>query len=128
MKMRKLIALISAAMMLCAIIPMGAMTVTAAASDITTNFDNGSKNGWSGPTVSADAAYSGAYGATSTVTSAWGNLMKKTATLDAHTSYKMTFWYKANSDAVTNAAFEMGYKDAAGTSLKVPLINKGITL
>ena len=128
MKMRKLIALISAALMLCAIIPMGAMTVSAAdASDITTNFDNGSKNGWSGPTVSADAAYSGAYGATSTVTSAWGNLMKKTATLDAHTSYKMTFWYKANSDAVTNAAFEMGYKDAAGTSLKVPLINKGST-
>ena len=127
MKMRKLIALLSAVMMLCAIIPMSAITVTAAASDITTNFDDGSKNGWSGPTVSADAAYSGAYGATSTVTSAWGNLMKKTATLDAHTSYKMTFWYKANSDAVTNAAFEMGYKDAAGTSLKVPLINKGAT-
>ena len=127
MKMRKLIALLSTALMLCAIIPMGAMTVSAAASDITTNFDNGSRNGWSGPTVSADAAYSGAYGATATTTSSWGNLLKKTAELEKHTSYKMTFWYKANSDAVTNAAFEMGYKDAAGTSLKVPLINKGST-
>ena len=127
MKMRKLIALLSAVLMMFSLLPMSAMTVNAATSDITTNFDNGSKNGWSGPTVSADAAYSGAYGATATTTSAWGNLMKKTATLDAHTSYKMTFWYKANSDAVTNAAFEMGYKDAAGTSLKVPLINKGAT-
>ena len=127
MKMRKLIAVLSAAVMLCAMIPMGVVSVTAAASDITTNFDNGSKNGWSGPTVSADAAYSGAYGATATVTSSWGNLMKKTAELEKHTSYKMTFWYKANADAVTNAAFEMGYKDAAGTSLKVPLINKGAT-
>ena len=68
MKMRKLIALFSAALMLCAIIPMGAMTVTAAASDITSNFDNGSRNGWSGPTCSADAAYAGAYGVTATVT------------------------------------------------------------
>ncbi len=127
MKMRKLIALLSAALMLCSIIPMGAMTVSAAASDITSNFDNGSRNGWSGPTCSADAAYSGAYGVTATSTSAWGNLLKKSAVLDAHTAYKMTFWYKSNADAVTNAAFEMGYKDAAGTSLKVPLINKGST-
>lgn len=127
MKMRKLIAILSAVMMLCALLPMGAMTVTAAASDITSNFDNGSRNGWSGPTCSADAAYAGAYGVTATSTSAWGNLLKKTAVLDAHTTYKMTFWYKSNADAVTNAAFEMGYKDAAGTSLKVPLINKGST-
>lgn len=128
MKMRKWIALLSVVMMLCALIPTGILTVTAAtAADINTNFNDGSKNGWSGPTVSADAAYSGAYGATSTVTSSWGNLLKKSADLEKHTSYKMTFWYKANADAVTNAAFEMGYKDAAGTSLKVPLINKGST-
>ena len=49
MKMRKLIALFSAVLMLCTLIPVGAITVTAAASDITTNFDNGSRNGWSGP-------------------------------------------------------------------------------
>lgn len=127
MKMRKLIALFSAVLMLCTLIPVGAITVTAAASDITTNFDNGSRNGWSGPTCSADAAYSGAYGVTATSTSAWGNLLKKSTVLNAHTAYKMTFWYKSNADAVTNAAFEMGYKDAAGTSLKVPLTNKGST-
>lgn len=127
MKMRKLIALLSAVLMLCTLIPVGAITVTAAASDITTNFDNGSRNGWSGPTCSADAAYSGAYGVTATSTSAWGNLLKKSTVLNAHTAYKMTFWYKSNADAVTNAAFEMGYKDAAGTSLKVPLTNKGST-
>jgi len=129
MKMRKLIAVFSAVMMLCALIPMGALTVTAADPGVSANFDDGSKNGWSasGASVSADAAYSGAYGITSTATSAWGSLLKKTATLEKHTSYKMTFWYKSNADAVTNAAFEMGYKNANGTSLKVPLINKGST-
>ena len=65
--MRKLIALLSALMMLCSILPMG--VVSAATADVTTNFDNGSKNGGSGPTVSADAAYAGAYGATATSTS-----------------------------------------------------------
>ena len=120
MKLRKLIAILSAVMMLCAIIPV---SVSAAASDVTTNFDNGSKNGWSGPTVSADAAYAGAYGATASSTSAWGSLLKKTATLEKHTAYKLTFWYKSNANAVTNAAFEM--KDP--NSAKVPLMNKAST-
>jgi len=123
MKMRKLIALLSAVLMLCALIPAGAIAVTAATSDVTTNFDDGSKNGWSGPTVSADAAYAGAYGATATSTGSWGSLLKKTATLEKYTSYKLTFWYKSNADAVTNAAFEM--KDP--NSAKVPLMNKAGT-
>jgi len=87
MKLRKLIAIVAAVMMLCTILPLGAMTVTAAVSDITTNFDNGSRNGWSGPTCSADAAYAGAYGVTATSTSAWGSLLKKTAALEKYTSY-----------------------------------------
>ena len=120
MKMRKIIALFSAVMMLCAIIPM---SVSAATSDVTTNFDDGSKNGWSGPTVSADAAYAGAYGATATATGSWGSLLKKTVSLEAYTSYKLSFWYKSNADAVTNAAFEM--KDP--NNAKVPLLNKAGT-
>ena len=123
MKMRKLIALLSAVLMLCALIPAGAIAVTAATSDVTTNFDDGSKNGWSGPTVSADAAYAGAYGATATSTGSWGSLLKKTVTLEKYTSYHLSFWYKSNADAVTNAAFEM--KDPNGA--KVPLLNKAGT-
>jgi len=123
MKLRKLIAIVAAVMMLCTILPLGAMTVTAAVSDITTNFDNGSRNGWSGPTCSADAAYAGAYGVTATSTSAWGSLLKKTAALEKYTSYKFSFWFKSNADALTNASFEM--KDPNGA--KVPLMNVAST-
>lgn len=129
MKLRKIIAVLAAVMMLCSILPMGAISVSAADNLVTNgDFESGSVTGWSGSaSASADAAYSGNYGATATVTTAWGNLLRQTVTLEAYTGYTLSFWYKSNSDAVTTSAFEMKYTNASNTTMKVPLLNKSAT-
>ena len=99
MKMRKLIALVMAVMMLFCIIPAGAVSAVADANVIeNTNFDDGEKNGWS--SSSAISVEDGVL--VFNVTQDWGNIYKYSRGMKANTDYVYTFRAKANMSNTMN--------------------------
>ena len=108
MKMRKLIALISAAMMLCAIIPMGAMTVSAADAVLFDDFSDGNTDGWNcSETIVVED------GAMKWTTASWQNLYYNIK-VAANTDYVLTFKMKATKARTVEFKFLNGSWGSSG--------------
>ena len=101
MNMRKIIAVLAAALMLCAAIPMGALSVAA----FSTDFEDGTVNGWASDcgveAVDLDGAKVLKWDASPL---AWAN-MYNYCNLSANTEYVMTLKVKADRD--TNMNFKV---------------------
>ena len=108
MKMRKLIALLSAVMMLCAIIPMGAMTVSAADAVLFDDFSDGNTDGWNcSETIVVED------GAMKWTTASWKNLYYNIR-VTADTDYVLTFKMKATKARTVEFKFLNGSWDSSG--------------
>ena len=108
MKMRKLIALFSAALMLCAIIPMGAMTVSAADAVLFDDFSDGNTDGWNcSETIVVED------GAMKWTTASWKNLYYNIR-VTANTDYVLTFKMKATKARTVEFKFLNGSWDSSG--------------
>ena len=108
MKMRKLIALFSAALMLCTIIPMGAMTVTAADAVLFDDFSDGNTDGWNcSETIVVED------GAMKWTTASWKNLYYNIR-VTADTDYVLTFKMKATKARTVEFKFLNGSWDSSG--------------
>ena len=108
MKMRKLIALLSAMMMLCAIIPMGAMTVSAADAILFDDFSDGNTDGWNcSETIVVDN------GAMKWTTASWQNLYRNIK-VTANTDYVLTFKMKATKARTVEFKFLNGSWGSSG--------------
>ena len=108
MKMRKLIALISAALMLCAIIPMGAMTVSAADAVLFDDFSDGNTDGWNcSETIVVED------GAMKWTTASWQNLYYNIK-VAANTDYVLTFKMKATKARTVEFKFLNGSWGSSG--------------
>ncbi|MBR2320399.1 MAG: carbohydrate binding domain-containing protein [Clostridia bacterium] len=94
MNMRKIIAVLAAVLMLCAAIPMGALSVTAATGDVAVdwNFDDGVAHFERG---TAENGYM-VFDAT---TADWQCAYQYIGTINSDTTYKVTFKAMANKDA-----------------------------
>ena len=94
MNMRKILAVLAAALMLCAAIPMGALSVTAATGDVAVdwNFDDGVAHFERG---TAENGYM-VFDAT---TADWQCAYQYIGTINSDTTYKVTFKAMANKDA-----------------------------
>ena len=90
MNMRKIIAVLAAALMLCAIIPMSALSVSAAPGDviISKNFDDGS--------VFSNASAENGYMVFDATTADWANVYMYANAIKNATKYEITFDCKAN--------------------------------
>ena len=110
MNMRKIIAVLSAVLMLCAAIPMGALSVTAFSMD----FEDGTVNGWASDVgveaVDLDGAKVLKWDASG---AAWAN-MYNYCNLSANTEYVMTMKVKADRD--TNMNFKVLTSDWTATT------------
>ena len=108
MKMRKLIALISAALMLCAIIPMCAMTVSAADAVLFDDFSDGNTDGWNcSETIVVED------GAMKWTTASWQNLYYNIK-VAANTDYVLTFKMKATKARTVEFKFLNGSWGSSG--------------
>ena len=108
MKMRKLIAILSAVMMLCALLPMGAMTVSAADAVLFDDFSDGNTDGWScSETIVVDN------GAMKWTTASWKNLYRNIK-VTANTDYILTFKMKATKARTVEFKFLNGSWDSSG--------------
>ena len=99
MKLRKLIAVLAAMLMLCSLIPAGAM-VSAAREELVPNgnLETGTASGftlYTGSTVAAEAAHAGGYGIKSTATNnQYQTMFYIELQVDQNTDYTFTFWHK----------------------------------
>ena len=101
MNMRKIIAVLAAVLMLCAVIPMGAMSVSAAGI-LDTNFDDGTVQNWScSETIVVED------GALKWTTASWKNLYHN-FTAVAGKNYLLTFKAKAAANAYVDFKFLSG--------------------
>ena len=108
MKMRKLIALLSAVMMLCALVPMGAMTVSAADAVLFDDFSDGNTDGWNcSETIVVED------GAMKWTTASWKNLYYNIR-VTADTDYVLTFKMKATKARTVEFKFLNGSWDSSG--------------
>ncbi len=108
MKMRKLIAILSAVMMLCALLPVGAMTVSAADAVLFDDFSDGNTDGWScSETIVVDN------GAMKWTTASWKNLYRNIK-VTANTDYVLTFKMKATKERTVEFKFLNGSWDSSG--------------
>ena len=118
MKLRKLIAVLAAMLMLCSLIPAGAMVSAAAVNLIengdfeTGNFNTGWDQSWYAPSIVTDVVHGGTYAMKTTNTASQYQTMIKTKaiTVEANTDYTVTFWY---------------YYDGSGTDAGAYLYAKG---
>ena len=96
MKMRKIIAVLAAAMLLCAAIPMAALSVSAAPGDviISKNFDDGS--------VFSNASAENGYMVFNATTADWANVYLYANAIKNATKYEITFDCKANKATTIN--------------------------
>ncbi len=81
------------------------------------DFEIGTTKGWTayGDTkASAQAAYTGAYGAALSSKTSWGSLLYQTVPVEEGVSYDVSFWYKAVTD---NVNFEIKDGSASGAKL-----------
>ena len=95
MNMRKIIAVLAAVLLLCSVVPMGAMSVSAANGDVAVdfNFDDGSNGGFE------RSVNENGYIVFDATTADWQNTYAYLA-LKSDTMYEVTFKAKANKDAV----------------------------
>ena len=101
MNMRRIIAVLAAVLMLCAIVPMGAMSVSAAGI-LDTNFDDGTVQNWScSETIVVED------GALKWTTASWKNLYHN-FTAVAGKNYLLTFKAKAAANAYVDFKFLSG--------------------
>ena len=108
MKLRKLIAVVSAILMLCAILPMGAMTVSAADAVLFDDFNDGNTDGWScSETIVVEN------GAMKWTTASWKNLYHSFKAV-ANTDYVLTFKMKATKARTVEFKFLTGSWDSSG--------------
>ena len=96
MNMRKIIAVLAAVLMLCTIIPMGAISVSAAPGDviINKNFDDGS--------VFTNARAENGYMVFDATTADWANVYMYANAIKSGTKYEISFDAKANKAASMN--------------------------
>ena len=96
MNMRKIIAVLAAALLLCAAIPMAALSVAAAPGDvvINKNFDDGS--------VFSNASAEGGYMVFDATTANWANVYLYANAIKSGTKYEISFDAKANKAANMN--------------------------
>ena len=98
--LRKVLALLMAAAMLCTVLPLSGLSVTAADVDLLVNgnFETGNGNGWkleSGTSVTTESVHGGSYAIKTTNTSTkYQVMMRQTVEVQANTDYVFTFWYK----------------------------------
>ena len=111
MNMRKILAVLAATLMLCAAIPMGALSVAA---DVSFDFEDGTVNGWASDVgvevVDLDGAKVLKWDASG---AAWAN-MYNYCNLSANTEYVMTMKVKADRD--TNMNFKVLTGDWSATT------------
>lgn len=108
MKLRRLLALLSTFVLLCALFPMG---VSAAEKYPLQNgdFESGDTTGWQAmSSVCADAvaAKEGSYGCLITGDGDWDNLLSQSFTVLPGYTYTLSFWYKANPMGVSWYLFD----------------------
>ncbi len=119
-KLRKVLALLSCLAMLCTLLPLGAMSVSAATTNLVVNgdFETGDYTGWTKngmtPTVSAEAAHNGGYGVHLYGTNAWASF-NQYIDLEPATTYHISFWYKSASDAAMSVGVELKTKNDSGS-------------
>ena len=113
---RKLLAVLMAAVMLCLLIPVGA--VSAADNPMVNgDFETGDTTGWrvhQTVNVTADAAHDGSYGAHLQDNGTWGGILDQTVPVQAGKSYEISFWIKVNKFGI-NLQIKDG--DASGANL-----------
>lgn len=108
MKMRKLIALLSAILMLCTVIPMGAMVVSAADAVLFDDFSDGDTAGWNcSETIVVED------GAMKWTTASWQNLYYNIKVV-ANTDYVLTFKMKATKARTVEFKFLNGSWGSSG--------------
>ena len=99
MKLRKLIAVLSAVLMLCSLIPAGAMASAAAVNLIENgDFETGDMSGWasnSKASIVSSPTHGGSYAYKSTATTSnWQTQLKSNAIIvEANTDYNISMWY-----------------------------------
>ena len=65
------------------------------------DFETGDNTGWEtwqSTTISADAAYTGSYGANIVGNGGWGGMLNQTFDVEDGKTYEFSFWYKVNSN------------------------------
>lgn len=109
MKLRRFLALLSACVLLSAVLPMG---VSAAADRYPLkngDFESASLNSWTAMksvSISNAAAYEGDYGCLITGDGDWDNLLSQTFAVLPGYSYTLSFWYKARPMGVSWYLFD----------------------
>lgn len=105
MRLRKIVALCCACLLLC-----GAVTVAAADGE-NCDFEYGNTDGWQafdGVSVSADAAYTGEYGCLLTGDGGWDDLLYRTFSVVPGRTYTLSFWYCAQGMGVSWYIYDGG--------------------
>ena len=128
MKLRKLIAVFSAVLMLCALIPVGAMVSAAdnlvANGDFEAgNFNTGWDQSWYAPSIVTDVVHSGSYAMKTGNTASQYQTMIKSADIavEANTNYKVTFWYYYEGTAATPKFYFYAQTTSAGNIKSITL-------
>ena len=125
MKLRKLIAVLSALLMLCSLIPAGALVSAEAGNMIengdfeTGSFDTGWEKSWYAPSIATDIVHGGSYAMkTANTTSQYQTMIKsKAITVEANTDYTVSFWYYYDGTA-TDAGAYVFIKGNGSTDIK----------
>ncbi|MBQ4333059.1 MAG: DUF4886 domain-containing protein [Clostridia bacterium] len=105
-RVRKIVAALTAAVLLCALLPLGGLaSVSAADAGLLVNggFETGNLNGWSSyqsTAISKEDAHSGSYSVKLAGNGGWGGLLNQTVEVEAGKTYSFSFWYKAVSCGV----------------------------
>ena len=130
MKLRKLIAVLAAMLMLCSLIPAGAMASAAAVNLIENgdfeagNFNTGWDQSWYAPSIVTDVVHGGTYAMkTANTASQYQTMIKtKAITVEANTSYTVTFWYYYDGSG-TDAGAYLYAKGNASTNISHVIAN-----
>ena len=110
-KLRKVLALLSCLAMLCTLLPVGILSVSAEdSSDFVTNgdFETGDLTGWKNSyngTVQSDVVHSGAYAhkTTNTASKYQGMMQQNPISVVPNSDYTVTFWYYYEGDNATGS-------------------------
>ena len=124
MKLRKLLALLSALLLFCSVLPLGSLSVAAAPYEILTNgdFEDGSANGWKvfqNSAVNTDAKYTGNYGLQLNGNGMGGNMASQKALVQVGKTYVVRMRVKT----LANGA-NIQISDGAGKKLAVDWFDK----
>ena len=126
MKLRKLLAVLVSVLMLCSLIPAGALvSVSASAPNLITNgdfetgsFADGWDQSWYAPGIVTDVIHGGTYAMKSTNTASQYQTMikSKAITVEANTDYTISFWYYYEG-ASTNGGIYLYVKGNGSTNI-----------